>query len=199
MNEKEIAAKLRRLEAENERLREAAIGLDIARRQLEEENKQLKDESRELKETINRAKDIRPWQRPNFGNVRYLASRAFLDIEKTAQGYLVKMGKRIGRTFKRLRDIWLIITREDWNLHDEFFPHDEQLPTQETVEQIAPTRESLPVTPRVEVMPRPVVSSGIPADMEYLASEWRMFPSARPAIQELLVKVGLSPGMFGEA
>ena len=128
MNDKEIAAKLRRLEEEN-------INLKNWNRQLESELSAKRDEAKELKETLNRAKDIRPWQRPNFRNVKQMAKRAFLDVVKVAGGWVVKMGNRVGKKFKTLREIWLILTREEWNLHDEFLPYEEVEQQVEAVEQ----------------------------------------------------------------
>ena len=184
MNEKEeLAAKLRRLE-------EANIGLAMKNRQLEEQLAAATDEARELKETINRAKDIRPWQRPNFRNVKQLAKRAFLDVVKVASGWQVKMGATLGRTFKTLREIWLILTREDWNLHDEFLPYDELLPQPQPVAQ-----PQLPVAQPQLPVAQPQLSDDTPignwGTLGKLKSEWRNFPSSRNAIAELFTRQGL--------
>lgn len=192
MDEKETAAKLRRLEAENQKLKEANIGLAKRNQNLEEELRDSDEERKELKETINRAKDIRPWQRPNFRNVKQMAKRAFLTIEKVAGGWIVKMGSRIGKKFKTLRDIWLILTREDWNLHEEFLPYEEQ-PAVVAVEQPTPITSS-PIpnpqhpTPNSLSDDTPIGNWGT---LGKLKSEWRNFPNSRNAIAELFARQGL--------
>ncbi len=181
MDEKEIAAKLRRLEAENQKLKEANIGLVHQNERLKAEVAAANNDRKELKETINRAKDIRPWQRPNFRNVKQMAKRAFLDVMKVGGSWVVKMGSRVGKKFKTLREIWLILTREDWNLHDEFLPYPEQT--------IAPAP-----APDVQTI-APQLSDDTPignwGTLGKLKSEWRNFPNSRNAIQELFARHGL--------
>ena len=87
----------------------------------------------------------------------------------------VKMGDRIGKKFKRLRDIWLILTREEWNLHDEFLPH-------ENTPAPAPARAAQPVTRTAKEI----------AEIEVLRAEWRMYPSARSAIEEAMARFGIA-------
>jgi len=187
MDEKEIAAKIRQLEAENQKLKEANIGLAKKKQELEEHLAAATDERKELKETINRAKDIRPWQRPNFKNVKALAKRAFLDVVKVAGGWVVKMGNRMGRKFKTLREIWLILTREDWNLHDEFLPYEETAVV-EKADARQPSTPHSPPTPDSLPDDTPIGTWGT---LGKLKSEWRNFPNSRNAIAELFARQGL--------
>ena len=167
MNDKEIAAKLRRLEEEN-------INLKNWNRQLESELSAKRDEAKELKETLNRAKDIRPWQRPNFRNVKQMAKRAFLDVVKVAGGWVVKMGNRVGKKFKTLREIWLILTREEWNLHDEFLPYEEVEQQVEAVEQPPTPNPQSPIpTPQ---SPHPTPQPTIPP-----SATWGLWASSDPS------------------
>lgn len=188
MNDKEIAAKLRRLEEEN-------INLKNWNRQLESELSAKRDEAKELKETLNRAKDIRPWQRPNFRNVKQMAKRAFLDVVKVAGGWVVKMGNRVGKKFKTLREIWLILTREEWNLHDEFLPYEEVEQQVEAVEQPPTPNPQSPIPTPQSPHPTPQLTDDTPignlGTLGKLRSEWRLFPSGRAAIAEALAKVGM--------
>lgn len=186
--DKELAAQNRRLEAEIQKLKEACVGLNMKNRALESELEEAQDECRQLKEAINRAKDMRPWQRPSLSNVRILASRAFLDITKVAGGWVVSMGSSIGKKFKTLRDIWIILTQESWSLHDDFLPYTEQ-------EHSAPAAEA----PAAEAAEAPAAEAAPAINLEVLAAEWRMFPQARQAIRETLARLGLNQHLFETA
>lgn len=175
MNEKELAA-------ENERLRQ--------------EIEQLRRERDAANQTIKRAKDPNPISRPGFKRVIKLVADACMELVRVAGCWLLKFGRK-ERRFKRLLDIWHLFLADDWSLSD-IFPEEghKQCYSQPGV---APRVESLPPPPEQE-MKKPVRAGQPPGiSMKHLEAEWRMFPSARPAIQELLVKVGLPPGLFGEA
>jgi len=189
------AAEVRRLQALLRRREEENVGLVKKLNSQQEEIKNLSLENRDLKETINRAKDIRPWARPNRDNVKQMARAALLDIVKAPGGWVVKMGECIGKKFKRLRDIWLILTRESWNLHDEFLPHAEaNASTVDNAELPAPTQavapESVP-TQAVAPAPTPRTRKEL-AEIEVLRAEWRMYPSSRGAIEEAMARFGIA-------
>lgn len=205
MNEKEIAA-IRQLEekwerqlekatkelaAHNKRLEEKIKHLE---RQLDEaiaygqrqaeEAKELKEELKEAKTIINRAKDANPFLRPNSSRVRRLVRAACMDLEKVAGGWLLSMGSRVKRKFKSLMQIWLIFTQENWYLGD-IFP-----------ETSGPT----PAPASAEAAPKdaaPVPAAAV--NLEVLASEWRLFPTARQAIKETLARLGLNCDLFESA
>ena len=179
----EKSAEVRKLRAQLRRREEENVGLAKKLDSLEEENKEIRDECRSLKETLNRAKDIRPWARPNERNVRQMARAALLEVVKAPGGWVVKMGNSIGKKFKRLRDIWLILTREEWNLHDEFLP---RVPTPPSTSPLPPSTSPLP-TP----LPHTRTSKEI-AEIEVLRAEWRLFPSMRPAIEEAMARFGIA-------
>lgn len=179
----EKAAEVRKLKAQLRRREEENVGLAKKIDSLEEERDAYRAENRNLKETLNRAKDIRPWARPNERNVRQMARAALLEVVKAPGGWVVKMGNCIGKKFKRLRDIWLILTREEWNLHDEFLPHENApAPAPAPASAPAPAPAAVPVTrTRKEI-----------AEIEVLRAEWRMYPSMRPAIEEAMARFGIA-------
>ncbi|WP_413160078.1 hypothetical protein ACL6C3_16805 [Capilliphycus salinus ALCB114379] len=84
--------------------------------ELEAENERLQSELRKAKETIAEAKDIRPVKRPTLNRVRRLAKEAFLDVTRhSVKGFVVAMG-RCKQWYEKLRDIWDILKREEWDL-----------------------------------------------------------------------------------
>ena len=93
-----------------------AARAEIAR--LREDNEQMRDRIRAQTETINRAKDINPVERPSFKRVLALAQAACLDLCKNpAGGWFLSLGQRV-RKFKSLRQIWDILCLDDWFLED---------------------------------------------------------------------------------
>ena len=186
----EKSAEVRKLRAQLRRREEENVGLAKKLDSLEEENKEIRDECRSLKETLNRAKDIRPWARPNERNVKQMARAALLEVVKAPGGWVVKMGNSIGKKFKRLRDIWLILTREEWNLHDEFLP---RVPTPPSTSPLPPSTSPLPpsTSPLPTPLPHTRTSKEI-AEIEVLRAEWRLFPSMRPAIEEAMARFGIA-------
>ncbi|ELS04844.1 hypothetical protein Xen7305DRAFT_00045800 [Xenococcus sp. PCC 7305] len=98
------------LEAENNKLREQI-------QKLEQENKQLNKELSKTKDIIRRAKDISPLKRISLRRVSRLAHDACMDVQKVAGGWMLKMGK-LARKFRRLVDIWEILSQDDWSLSD---------------------------------------------------------------------------------
>lgn len=191
------AAEVRQLKALLRRREEENVGLAKKIEQLESENDEIHQENRGLKETINRAKDISPWMRPNPDNVRRMARRAYLDIVKAPGGWVVKMGEIIGKKFKRLRDIWLILTSEEsWSLNDDFLSTlasaPASAPTSAAAPATAPAAAPAPAAPA----PTSARASAPPprtrkelAEIEVLRAEWRMFPSMRGAIEEAMMRL----------
>jgi len=93
------------LKAENERLRA----------ELENTQKELKA----AYQTIRRARDANPVERPSAKRVLNLIANCCMSLEKTAKGWLLKMG-HLTRKFKRLREIWELLITEDWILSEIF-------------------------------------------------------------------------------
>lgn len=179
------AAEVKRIKAQLQRREEENVGLSKKMEQLESEYDDLERENRDLKEVINRAKNISPWARPNFTNVRRMAARWGINIVKAPGGWVVKMASKIGKKFKRLRDIWLILTQEEF-FHEDFFPYEEVAPAS------APASASAPAPAPVSAL------SGNHTRVEHnqievLRAEWRLFPSMREAIEEKMAQYGIVP------
>lgn len=187
------AAEIEKLKAQLRRREEENIGLS---KKIDSQASQIEDltsENRDLRETINRAKNISPWARPNRYNVQSLAKKAHIDIVKVSSGWVVKMAERIGKKFKRLRDIWLILTREEWYLHDDFFPHPESVATVPTT-PIAPTTPTVPAAQLANALSTLCVNplAKEQNQIEVLRAEWRLFPSMREAIEEKMAQFGIA-------
>ena len=132
---------IRHLEAENQIIRQQE-------RELEQENQRLKDELTEAKNTIRRAKDISPMMRISLKRVLRLAHNACMDVQRTVGGWILKMGEK-ARKFRRLADIWEILSQEDWYLGDIFAP-DRLIP----LDKIKPPRpRTQPTPPEKECVP----------------------------------------------
>ena len=86
---------------------------------LREENQRLKEELTEAKQTIRHAKDISPIMRVSLHRVLRLAHYACMDVQRTVGGWILKMGDK-ARKFRRLFDIWDILSQDDWVLSDIF-------------------------------------------------------------------------------
>jgi hypothetical protein len=88
----------------------------------EQEIERLRAENLELRLKLARAKNPEPVERPSLGRVLKLAQNACMELERSASGkWQLRMGKLI-RTFAKLRDIWLLLTKEEWLLSDIFPP-----------------------------------------------------------------------------
>ena len=88
---------------------------------VKQENQRLKEELFEAKNIIRNAKDISPIMRISLRRVLRLAHNACMDIQRTVGGWILKMGDK-ARKFRRLADIWDILSQEDWYLSDLFAP-----------------------------------------------------------------------------
>lgn len=104
------------LEAENQLI-------DRRYRQLERENNLLKKDLEQAKQIIRRAKDISPIMRLSLKRVLRLAHDACLDVQRTIGGWILRMGDR-ARKFKRLADIWDLLSVDEFVL-SEIFPEDQ--------------------------------------------------------------------------
>jgi len=94
---------------------------EIAR--LRAQNEKLLELARSQSEIIRKAKDISPLERPSFKRVFALAQAACLNISKALTGgWLLTMGERLKRGFKTLKEIWELLTVDDWHLTDLFCP-----------------------------------------------------------------------------
>ena len=116
--EKEIAALKKEkaiLEAENQMIRQQ-------HREIEQENKLLKKDLDQAKQIIRRAKDISPIMRLSLKRVLRLAHHACMDIQRTVGGWILRMGDK-ARKFRRLADIWDLISVDEFIL-SEIFPPD---------------------------------------------------------------------------
>lgn len=189
--DKKLASVVEKLKAQLRRREEENIGLSEKIDSVESENEALTRENSTLREIINRAKNISPIARPTYDNVRRLAARAGIGIVKAPGGWVVKMASRIGKKFKRLRDIWLILTQEDWHLHDDFFPKGESIPLSAPAPALAPT--PLPPAPPAPPATRDKRTTTEHNQIEVLRAEWRLFPSMREAIEEKMAEYGISP------
>lgn len=89
---------------------------------LKQENERLKEELAEAKQIIRRAKDISPVMRLSLKRVMRLAHHACMDIQCTVEGWILKMG-HLARKFRRLADIWDILSQDNWYLSN-IFPED---------------------------------------------------------------------------
>ncbi len=73
-----------------------------------------------LKEIIRNAKDVSPVIKPSFSRVKRMAQMACLQLSRENSSYVLSMGDKCKRTFKKLRDIWEFLSQEEWALSDLF-------------------------------------------------------------------------------
>jgi hypothetical protein len=108
---------------------------------LKQENQQLREELNEAKKTIRRAKDISLVIRQSLKRVLRLAHQACMDVQRTVRGWILKMGEK-ARKFRRLADIWDILSQDEWYLSDIFAP-----------EKLIPLDKIQPPRPRTRPTP----------------------------------------------
>lgn len=97
------------------------IALKTQVHQLKQENEILKKDLDQAKQIMCRAKDISPIVRFSLKRVLRLAHDACMDVKRTVGGWILKMGNK-ARKFRRLADIWDILSQEEWYLSDIFAP-----------------------------------------------------------------------------
>lgn len=88
--------------------------------EVERENEILTKDLEQAKQTIRQAKDISPIIRLSLKRVLRLAHQACMDIKRTVGGWILKMGDK-ARKFRRLADIWDILSVDEFIL-SEIFP-----------------------------------------------------------------------------
>ena len=90
-------------------------------RRLQQENENLKKDLDRAKQIIRRAKDASPIMRLSFKRVMRLAHHACMDVQRTVGGWILRMGDK-ARKFKRLADIWDLISQDEFILSEIFPP-----------------------------------------------------------------------------
>ena len=115
--EAEIAA----LRKENATLQQENRLIYKRYRQLEQENIILKKDLDIAKQIIRRAKDITPLMRISLKRVLRLAHDACMDVQRTVGGWILKMGDK-ARKFRRLADIWDLLSVDEFILSEIFPP-----------------------------------------------------------------------------
>lgn len=80
----------------------------------------IKQELAEAKTQLRRAKNPNPFIKPSFKLVARLVWDCCMNIKKTAGGWLLTMGSSLQRKFKSLKQIWELLTQDDWVLSDIF-------------------------------------------------------------------------------
>lgn len=175
---------------------------------LKRENAALREQLKAEQNTIKRAKDPNPIQRPGFKRVFKLVSEACMTLTKQPGGWLLTFGP-LKRCFQRLRDIWEILLQDDWSLHGDIFPStttnpekpprlkggfcnlsdrpSQPVPASKPVPKPKPAPLSVPASKPVAAASAPTPKFGT-AEIEVLRAEWRMFPSSRQAIEEQAAK-----------
>ena len=102
-------------------LEQEIIALRKENQKLKTENEILKKNLAQAKEVIRRAKDISPLMRISLKRVLRLAHDACMDVQRTVGGWILRMGDK-ARKFRRLADIWYILSQDNWLLSDIFVP-----------------------------------------------------------------------------
>jgi hypothetical protein len=69
-----------------------------------------------------------------------LAHQACMDIKRTVGGWILKMGDK-ARKFRRLADIWEILSQDEWHLSDIFAP--EKLIPLDKIQSHSPRKRSI--------------------------------------------------------
>ena len=109
-------------ESSYEQLQREIIALKRENARLQEENELIRKDLNSAKEVIRRAKDISPLMRISLKRVLRLAHDACMDVKRTVGGWVLKMGDR-ARKFRRLADIWYLLSQDEFLLSD-IFPED---------------------------------------------------------------------------
>lgn len=148
------------------KLQEEIIALKTQIAQLKGENEILKKDLAQAKQIIRRAKDITPLMRISFKRVLRLAHDACMDVQRTVGGWILKMGDK-ARKFKRLADIWDILSQDEWYLED-VFPKDKLI----AIDLIQPPKlRKLPINfrPKQPKQPFPITREDLLVQRELAA------------------------------
>ena len=131
-----------------EQLQREIIALKGENARLKEENKVVKKDLDSAKQIIRRAKDISPLIRISLKRVLRLAHDACMDVKRTVGGWVLKMGDK-ARKFRRLADIWDLLSQDEFLLSD-IFPKDKLI----AVDLILPPRpRKRPAPPEKRTFP----------------------------------------------
>ena len=128
-------------------LQQEIIALRRENAQLRQENELIKKDLDQAKQIIRRARDISPIMRVSLKRVLRLAHDACMDVQRTAGGWILKMGG-LARKFRRLADIWDLLSQDDFLLN-EIFPKDKLI----AVELILPPKKRKPEPPEKKTFP----------------------------------------------
>lgn len=80
----------------------------------------LEEQLAHYKNLVRYAKDLSPVVRPSFARVRRMAREACLELTKEGGRFVISMGNKVRRTFKKLKEIWEFLSQDDWALSDLF-------------------------------------------------------------------------------
>jgi hypothetical protein len=115
-------------------LQKEIIALKRENAKLREENEIISKDLEQAKQIIRRAKDITPLMRISLQRVLRLAHQACMDVTRTVGGWILRMGNK-ARKFRRLADIWDLLSQDDFYLSD-IFPEEKLI----AIELIVPAR-----------------------------------------------------------
>lgn len=93
--------------------------LELENQQLRERIAQLELQLKEAYVSLKRARDPNQLDRPSFKRVSFLAREACMNLQRVRGGWELSIG-HLKRKFRRLLEIWKILTEEDWCLSDIF-------------------------------------------------------------------------------
>ncbi|MGK7899650.1 MAG: hypothetical protein AB4372_40055 [Xenococcus sp. (in: cyanobacteria)] len=124
--------------------------------EVERENQLLQKDLEITKQIIRRAKDISPIIRLSLKRVLRLAHQACMDVQRTVGGWILKMGDK-ARKFRRLADIWDILSVDEFIL-SEIFPEDKLvaidliLPPRKRTKPELPDKKTFPLMHPQDIM-----------------------------------------------
>jgi len=80
----------------------------------------LEEQLAHYKNLVRWAKDLSPVVKPSFARVKRMADEACLELTKEGKHFVISMGNKCRRVFRKLRDIWEFLSQDDWALSDLF-------------------------------------------------------------------------------
>jgi hypothetical protein len=110
-------------EVSTSQLQREIIALRKEVSKLRQENEIITKDLDQAKQILRRAKDISPIMRLSLQRVMRLAHQACMDVKRTVGGWILRMGDK-ARRFRRLADIWDILSQDEFYLSD-IFPEDQ--------------------------------------------------------------------------
>ncbi len=143
-------------EAAISKLKKEIIALKKEVQQLQQENEIIKKDLEQAQQIIRRAKDISPIMRLSLKRVLRLAHDACMDVKRTIGGWILKMGNK-ARKFRRLVDIWDILSQNEWYLSDIFAP--DKLISLDLIQPPRPRKRTTPMEKQTKplIPPREVL------------------------------------------